>query len=226
MQATAPDGVARRSTPDQIASLLRLGTATIHEAQGQIGALDSGLKPIDPRRKLAGPALTVDCLPQDNLAIHLALAHASPGDVLVVDAKGFLEGGPWGDILTLAAQKRGIAGLVIDGAVRDSDAIIDMGFPVFARGLSIKATHKNHPGRIGGEVVCGGQPVRRGDIVVGDRDGLVVLRGEVGKIIEAGEVREENERRMRARIEAGESTLDILQLRPKLDGLGVKVPES
>lgn len=224
MQTTTRTGDAARPTPLQLETLTRLGTATIHEAQGQIGALDSGIKPIDPSRKLAGTALTVDCLPQDNLAIHLAVAQAAPGDILVVDAKGFTEGGPWGDILTLAAQKRGIAGLVIDGAIRDSQAIIDMGFPVFARGLSIKATHKNHPGRIGVDIVCGGEAIGTGDIIVGDRDGLVVLRGEIETVIAASEAREDKECRMRERIEAGESTLDILQLRPTLARLGIEPP--
>ncbi len=221
-----PNDDTTRPTAGQIEVLKRLGTATIHEAQGQVGALDSGIKPVDPLRKLAGPALTVDCLPQDNLAIHLALARAAPGDVLVVDAKGFLEGGPWGDILTLAARKRGIAGLVIDGAIRDSDAIIDMGFPVFSRGLSIKATHKNHAGRIGGEIICGGQAIRTGDVVVGDRDGLVVLRGGIDRVIAVSEAREVKEKQIRDRLEAGELTIDILQLRPTLERLGVAVPPS
>ena len=224
MGMTSPEGSAARSPSEQIEVLKRLGTATVHEAQGQVGAMDSGMKPIDPSRRLAGPALTVDSLPQDNLALHLALAHAKPGDVLVVDAKGFLEGGPWGDVLTLAAMRRGIAGLVIDGAIRDSDAIIGMGFPVFARGLSIKATHKNHAGRIGSEIVCGGQAVRTGDVILGDRDGLVVLRGDIEDVIAASEAREAKEERMRERIQAGESTVDILQLRPTLERLGVEFP--
>src|ERR1700761_1573230 len=110
---------------DQLEALKRLGTATIHEAQGQKGALDGRLRPLDPSCRVAGPALTVDCRPSDNLAIHYALTKAKPGDVLVVDAKGFIEAGPWGDILTLAAQKLGIAGLVIYGSVRDANALIE-----------------------------------------------------------------------------------------------------
>jgi len=129
-------------------SLLELGSATLHEAQGQTGALASAIKPLDPLRRLAGPALTVDAKPGDNLVIHYALTFAQPGDVLVVDAKGYTEAGPWGDILTLAAQKSGISGLVIDGAVRDGDTILKMGFPVFSRGLSIRAAQKNQPGRV------------------------------------------------------------------------------
>lgn len=224
MQAGQREETSARPTLDQLQALKRLGAATIHEAQGQVGALDSGIKPLDPRLKLAGPALTVDCLPQDNLAIHLALTRAEPGDVLVVDAKGFLEGGPWGDLLTLAAQKRGLAGLVIDGAVRDGDAIIELGFPVFARGLSIKATHKNHAGRIAGPIVCGGQPISHGDVIVGDRDGLVVIRGGLDEVIAASEAREAKECWIRERIEAGESTVEILRLGPTLERLGAHPP--
>ncbi|VDC22341.1 4-carboxy-4-hydroxy-2-oxoadipate aldolase/oxaloacetate decarboxylase [Pseudogemmobacter humi] len=211
-----------RPNAEQIEKLKRIGAATLHEAQGQTGALDSGLKPLDAGLRLAGTAFTVDCRAHDNLAIHLAVTMAGPGDILVVDAKGFIEAGPWGDILTLGAQKRGIAGLVIDGAVRDSEEIIAMRFPVFARGLSIKGTLKAQPGRIGAPVICGGQQIRTGDIIVGDRDGLVVVRPErLDEVLTAAAAREEAERRMRERLEAGETTLEILGLEPALKRLGM-----
>ena len=136
----------RHPTASRFDRLRALGAATVYEAQGAKGALDSGIKPLDPRSRLVGPALTVDTRPADNLMLHYALLKARPGDVLVVDAKGFLEAGPWGDVLTTAAIKAGIAGLVIHGAVRDASAIVEMGFPVFCRGLSIKGTGKNQPG--------------------------------------------------------------------------------
>jgi 4-hydroxy-4-methyl-2-oxoglutarate aldolase len=117
--------------------LRKLGAATVYEAQGASGAMDGGIKPIDPRSRLVGPAFTVDIRPADNLMLHYALLKAKPGDVLVVDAKGFLEAGPWGDVLTAQAMRMGLAGLLIDGAVRDADAIVAAGFPVFCRGLSI-----------------------------------------------------------------------------------------
>lgn len=139
--------------------LRSLGAATVYEAQGAKGALDSGIKPIDPASRLIGPALTVDTRPADNLMLHYALSKARPGDVLVVDAKGFLEAGPWGDVLTIAAMKVGVAGLVINGAVRDADAIVEMGFPVFCRGLSIKGTGKVQPGKVN-------VPICIGDVVI------------------------------------------------------------
>lgn len=204
-------------------SLLELGAATLHEAQEQTGALTCAIKPLDPSRRLAGPALTVDAQPGDNLVIHYALTRARPGDVLVVDAKGYTEAGPWGDILTLAAQKRGIAGLVIDGAVRDGDRILSMGFPVFSRGLSIRAARKNQPGRVNVPVICGGVAVSPGDWIMGDRDGVVAIpRDSLPAVIAAAERREAAEVALRKGIEAGQSTVELLDLMTSLRRLGLE----
>ncbi|WP_019579783.1 4-carboxy-4-hydroxy-2-oxoadipate aldolase/oxaloacetate decarboxylase [Pseudomonas mandelii] len=207
----------------QLDTLKQLGSATIHEAQGQKGALDSGLRPVDPNVRLAGPALTVDCRPDDNLAIHYALTKAKPGDVLVVDAKGFTEAGPWGDLLTLASQKLGIAGLVINGSVRDANAIIEMGFPTFSRGLSIKGTNKCQPGKVNVPIHIGGVSVIPGDIIVGDRDGLVVIEQHaVEEVIRLSQAREAKEDGVRAGIESGVSTIELLGLSPILEKFGMR----
>jgi 4-hydroxy-4-methyl-2-oxoglutarate aldolase len=204
-------------------SLLALGSATLHEAQGQTGALVSAIKPLDPGRRLAGPALTVDARPGDNLVIHYALTVARPGDVLIVDAKGYTEAGPWGDILTLAAQKRGISGLVIDGAVRDGDRILSMGFPVFSRGLSIRAAQKNQPGLVNVPIVCGGIAINPGDWIMGDRDGVVsIARESVAAVIAVAERREAAESALREGIEAGKSTVELLGLRASLQRVGLE----
>ncbi len=209
-------------TQEQLETLKKLGSATIHEAQGQKGALDSGLRPVDPGVRLAGPALTVDCRPDDNLAIHYALTKAKPGDVLVVDAKGFMEAGPWGDLLTLASQKLGIVGLVMNGAVRDANAIIDMNFPTFSRGLSIKGTNKCQPGKVNVPIVIGGVHVNPGDIIVGDRDGLVVVeQSRVEEVIQLSRAREDKEDSIRAGIESGKSTVELLGLSSTLEKLGM-----
>jgi 4-hydroxy-4-methyl-2-oxoglutarate aldolase len=203
--------------------LRSLGAATVYEAQGAKGALDSGIKPIDKASRLVGPALTVDTRPADNLMLHYALLKARPGDVLVVDAKGFVEAGPWGDVLTAAAMKRGIAGLVIHGAVRDANAIESMGFPVFCRGLSIKGTGKVHPGKINVPVCIGDVVIRPGDIIVGDRDGVVVVSpDEVGTVIESARAREAKEQAFRSAIEQGTSTAELLGLIPTLDALQLR----
>jgi len=207
---------------DLLDQLKTLGTATVHEAQGQTGALSHEIKPIDPGCRLVGRALTVDTRPDDNLMIHHALTIAKPGDVLVVDAKGFLEAGPWGDLLTLAAMRCGIAGLVIDGAVRDANAILEMNFPVFCKGLSIKGTNKAQPGKVNQPIICGGVHIEPGDIVIGDRDGVVAVKADqASAVLQNAATREAKENDIRKRIEAGESTVSILGLADKLKALGL-----
>ncbi|MDB5843438.1 MAG: 4-hydroxy-4-methyl-2-oxoglutarate aldolase [Polaromonas sp.] len=203
-------------------TLRQLGAATVYEAQGAKGALDNGMKPIDPATRLAGPAFTVDCRPADNLMLHYAVQKARPGDVLVVDAKAFMEAGPWGDVLTIQAMKLGIAGLVISGCVRDANLIIELGFPVFCRGLSIKGTGKNQPGKVNVPITIGDVLIHPGDIIVGDRDGLVVVpRDEVDSVIASSLAREEKEAGQRKAIEAGALTADLLGLTQTLRRMGL-----
>jgi 4-hydroxy-4-methyl-2-oxoglutarate aldolase len=209
-------------SPDQIETIRRLGAATIYEAQGQSGAFDSGIKPLDASFFVCGPALTVDAKPADNLILHHAITQARRGDVLVVDAKGFLEAGPWGDIMTLAAQKAGIAGLVIDGSVRDSAAIVAAGFPVFSRGVCMKGTEKKQPGKVNVKIICGGVEVNAGDIVVGDRDGVMVIpKARLHESLSLSIKREEKEAASRKSLEEGKTTVDLIGLGPILKQLGV-----
>lgn len=209
-------------TTVQIDQLRQLGAATVYEAQGAKGALDHGMKPIDPTVRLAGPAYTVDCRPADNLMLHYAVQKAKPGDVLVVDAKGFMEAGPWGDVLTIQAQKVGIAGLVINGCVRDANLIIELGFPVFCRGLSVKGTGKNQPGKVNLPITMGDVSIYPGDLVVGDRDGLVVVpHAEVAFAIASSLAREEKETSQREAIARGAFTADLLGLTDTLRRLGL-----
>ena len=211
------------ATTEQITQLRDLGAATVYEAQGAKGALDSGMKPIDGTSRMAGPALTVDARPADNLILHHAVLQAKPGDVLVVDAKGFMEAGPWGDVLTIQAMKLGIAGLVINGCVRDANLIIGLGFPVFCRGLSIKGTGKNQPGKVNVPVTMGDVTIQPGDIVVGDRDGLVVVaQDEVESAIARSLAREEKEAGQRQAIEQGTATTaELLNLTETLQRFGL-----
>ena len=198
-------------------ALRQLGAATIYEAQGAKGALDSGIKPIAPGMRLAGPALTVDTRPADNLMLHYAMLKARPGDVLVVDAKGFLEAGVWGDVFTEQAQRIGLAGLVIHGAVRDAAAMTEAGFPVFSRGLSIKGTGKHQPGRLNVTVTIGDVAIDPGDIIVGDQDGVVVVkRHEVEAVLQKSRQREEKEAQFRQQIRDGATTVDLLGLEETL----------
>lgn len=189
-----------------------LGSATLHEAAGRIGALPSGIKPVALDMVACGRAYTVHCPPVSNLQIHHALYHARPGDVLVVHVSGAAEAGYWGDILNEAAIAQGLGGLVIDGGVRDTARLSVMGFPVFSNGVCIRGTGKDYgaaawleaPVRMG-EVV-----IRTGDLVLGDRDGVVVIPADqVERAVEAGEAREADETRKIEQIRKGVRTIDL-----------------
>lgn len=199
-------------TPDILAQALRLGTATLHEAAGRIGNLPSSIKPVEPTMSLSGPALTVHCPALSNLQIHHALYHAAPGDILVVHVSGGVEAGYWGDILNEAALARGLGGLVIDGGVRDSAGLARMGFPVFSNGICIRGTGKDYDATawLQQPVRMGDVLIQPGDLVVGDRDGVLVLPLDQVEAAIAGGVRREADEA--AKIEAirrGERTLDL-----------------
>jgi len=187
-------------------------TATIHEAQGRRGALPSWLKPVDPSARVCGPAFTVDCPPGDNLWIHRSVYAAAPGDVLVVDVRGATEAGYWGEILSVAALARGLAGLVITGGVRDSAALAEQRFPVFSAGVCIGGTTKDPDGdgALAVPLQIGDAEVRPGDIVAADADGVVVVRAEaLGAVADAADARVEQEAQTMDRLRAGASTLAI-----------------
>ncbi len=186
------------------------GTATIHEAVGQIGALPGYLKPISPVMKLCGTVFPLHCLGGSNINLHEAIYQASPGDVLVASVEDTPDAGYWGDILSCAAQEREITGLVIDGCVRDADDIDKLGFPVFARGLNILGTGKERGGSIGCQISIGNIEINHGDVIVGDRDGLVVIPyNRIEDVIAASIEREEKEEDVRRRLRKGETSLEI-----------------
>jgi 4-hydroxy-4-methyl-2-oxoglutarate aldolase len=195
------------------ANLLPLGTATVGEAWPAARMMSAPLRPLATGMVLAGRALTVRCRPGDNLALHLAIAAAQPGDVLVVDYGGSVESGPFGEIMALACQMRGIAGLVIDGAVRDSAQITSLGFPVFARGLNIRGTVKQDPGVIGSTLAMGGVDITTGDVVFADADAILVLAiSDLDAALAAARDRAARETLIMDRLRQGETTLSILGL--------------
>jgi 4-hydroxy-4-methyl-2-oxoglutarate aldolase len=191
---------------------LRLGSATLYEAAGQTGALPSAIKPISPTMRIAGPAFPVATAPGNNLWVHRALAAAAPGDVLVVSTAGHHDAGYWGDIMTVAALARKVAGLVIDGCVRDSEAIEKLQFSVFARGLSIRGTNKDTaaPGSLRETITLVDARVEPGDLVVGDADGVVAIpKARVAEVLEKARERERREAEVVDRLRKGETTLEI-----------------
>jgi 4-hydroxy-4-methyl-2-oxoglutarate aldolase len=190
--------------------LTKFATATLHEALGKAGNLPSAIKPLAPGMKLCGPAYPVRTAPRDNKILHRAYALAQPGDVLVAHCSDFYEAGYWGDLMSLGAKTRGLAGLVIDACVRDADDIEALGFPVFSRGLCIRGTSSVEDGTLNEPVVIGGVVIHPGDLVVGDRDGVVVVpRGRVEEVIEKAEAREAREAWVREQLRAGKTSIQI-----------------
>ena len=188
----------------------QFSAATLSEALGKEGALPSSIKPISAEMKVCGAVITVSSPPADNLMLHRAIYLAQPGDVMVVEVAGFYEAGYWGDIMTQAALERGLGGLVIDGCVRDADDIEHSGFSVFARGLCIRGTSKHAGGFINRPIKIGEVTITPGDIVAGDRDGVVVIpRLEIDRVIAVAEQREQREHQIRRELAAGKTTLEI-----------------
>ena len=184
--------------PDKqvIEKFAEISPATAHEVMGKKGALDSRIKPIYHGMKVCGPALTVQCHPADNLMLHKAIALASPGDVIVATV-GLTEAGYWGEVMTVAAQARGINGLVIDGCVRDGLDLKKRKFPAFSTGLCVKGTVKETVGFINKTICCGGVIINPGDIVLGDDDGVVVVPFEIiDEVIEKSMKRIEREEKL------------------------------
>ena len=167
-----------RVAPQLVREAAGYQAAILADVNGRRGALDGRIAALRPRMKLAGPALTVEVRPGDNLMIHAAIALAQPGDVLVIDGKADRSAALMGTIMMTACKQLGLAGVVIDGAVRDSLEIDEMDFPVFSVGTNPNGPTKNVPGRIGHPISCGGVTVRAGDFVLADADGVVVVERE------------------------------------------------
>lgn len=215
-----------RVSKELIERLSQFSSATVYEANGQNGAMFSYIKPIDESMKLCGPAVTVLSRAGDNLMIHKAISVAQPGDILVVNIGDYEEAGAWGEIATVAAMERGIRGLVIDGGVRDTQAIKALGFPVFCRSVSIKATTKKLIGYINHPITCGGVIVNPGDVILGDADGVVVVKKEdVEEVIKKAEDKESFERKVIEELRQGKLTLDLLNLRQVLEREGLTEEE-
>jgi 4-hydroxy-4-methyl-2-oxoglutarate aldolase len=198
-----------------------IGAASLHEAAGRIGAMAAYIKPIYSGMRVCGSAYTVECHPGDNLVLHKAIAAAQPGDVLVVDSDGH-EGGPLGEVMATGARAREIAGLVIDGHVRDGLAIKAMNWPVFARGLSMKGTLKAALGTINHTISCGGVVVNPGDLVLGDDDGVVVIPREMAAdVVDKAIAREEHEAEACKTLCAGTVGWELFGFKAKAAELGL-----
>jgi 4-hydroxy-4-methyl-2-oxoglutarate aldolase len=198
--------------------LARLGTATVYEAAGRKGLVDLDLHRIVPGSRAAGPARPILCGQADNLMVHAAIAHANPGDVLVLTMPVPRPVALVGDLLATQAKARGVAGLLIDGSVRDVDELVEIGLPIWARWIRVRGAGKDVPGTIDEPVIVGGARIAAGDTVVLDADGAAVIaRERVEEVLEAAERREERERVKRAKLQAGELSYDLDNLRARVE---------
>ena len=170
--------IPKRPDPRLVAELARMVTPHLSDSMERLYAGGHQLRPMHKEGKLAGPAFTVRTAAGDNLLVHKALDTAQRGDVIVVDAGGWLDNAIIGELMAARARQRGIAGIVIWGAIRDSAEIGAGSYPVFAAGVTHRGPYKNGPGEINVPVVIGGMPVNPGDIIVGDADGLVAVPQE------------------------------------------------
>ena len=201
-----------------IKQFMMLPTGNICDVSDKGTNMDSELKPISSKFKLAGQSTTVKCYPGDNLTIHKAIYEAEPGSVLVITTQGYSKAGYFGEILATACMERGLAGVIIDGGCRDANDIESLGFPVFCRALNPGGTVKESVGEINVPIECGGVIVNPGDIVIGDRDGIVVVDiNKAEDVLKKAQAKFKSEIEIKKQLLEGKTTLELFKFHKLCD---------
>ena len=217
-----------RPDPELVVRAAKFGVADLHEGLGEIagrmGLMSPQMRPLAPGQKLCGPAVTAWNFPGDNLAIHAALWVAEAGDVLVLTNGGGAQGALWGDVACTYAQHKGLAGTVVHGAMRDCDAIRELGYPVWSTAVSVEHPKKRGPAAVNVPIVADGVSIEPGDLVVGDADGVLVIpRALIEQTVTRAEARAAAEVQFRNRITEGEVLFEILGMDRIVADLGIEI---
>lgn len=213
----------KRPSLEWIEKYKKIPATIISDCLNRYYAMNAHITPIFEGIKFCGPALTIQSMAGNNMMSHLALTFAEPGDVLVIDARGYLGNAVWGGVQTVYASKRKIAALVVDGAVRDIADIRKMKFPVFCKGVTPAGPHKGWADSINVPIQCGGIPVHPGDLVVGDDDGVAVVPfNHIEKVYEESLSRLKREEAWIQSINEGQSSLDAVGLRDSLEKMEIE----